>query len=102
MQFRLGVFMTSFEDLEIETSEIQKIGIRQFRQEISKQASAVPFAVTNHGRTIGYYIPVADSQVTQDLNSLKQALSRMSLLLKEQGISEDDIVNEFDKARRKK
>jgi ribosomal protein S6 len=94
--------MTTSDQSRIESSEVQKIGIREFRYQLSKQLSPVPFAVTNHGRTIGYYIPITDNRASQDLSNLKQALTNMSALLKEKGISEDEIVEEFEKARKNK
>jgi PHD/YefM family antitoxin component YafN of YafNO toxin-antitoxin module len=89
--------------MTLENSQSTKMGIREFRNYLTKNNDdSEAFVVTRHGRTVGYYIPVPVDNVYEDLNSLKQAISRISNLLKEKGISEDEIVQDFDNLRKGK
>ena len=74
---------------------IAKIGIREFRNNISKYISAETLAVTNHGRTVGYYIPVHYDPVKEDFSALQEAARKMSVLLTNNNVSEDKIVADF-------
>lgn len=78
---------------------IAKIGIREFRNNISKYLSAETLAVTNHGRTVGYYIPVHADVRAEDFAALKEAAGKISALLAEKQLSEDDIVADFRHSR---
>ena len=78
---------------------IVKIGIREFRNNISKYLSAETLAVTNHGKTVGYYIPVHADPVAEDFTALKEAARKLSALLAKNNISEDEIVADFRRAR---
>jgi hypothetical protein len=89
--------------MTLENTQFTKMGIREFRNQLTKNNDDnEAFAVTRHGKTVGYYIPVPVNETYEDLNSLKQALSRMSNFLKEKGISEDEIVQDFDNLRKGK
>ena len=78
---------------------IAKVGIREFRNNISKYLAAEPLAVTNHGRTIGYYIPVHTDPVAEDFKALQEAAKRMAALLAQKNSAEDDVVADFRRAR---
>ncbi len=78
---------------------IAKIGVREFRNNISKYLSAEMLAVTHHGRTVGYYIPVHHDPASEDFTALKQAAGKMSAMLAEHQVSEEDIVADFRRAR---
>ena len=78
---------------------ISKIGVREFRNNISRYLSEKTVAITSHGRTVGYYIPVVSDPTEEDLASLQNATKTMSKLLADQGLSEDDIVADFRNAR---
>ena len=74
---------------------IAKVGIREFRNNISKYLAAETLAVTNHGRTIGYYIPVRTDPTSEDFKALQEAAKKMADLLAQKNISEDEVVAEF-------
>jgi antitoxin (DNA-binding transcriptional repressor) of toxin-antitoxin stability system len=78
---------------------IPKVGIREFRNNIAKYISAETVAVTNHGRTVGYYIPVNTDPVAEDFIALKDAARKMAALLSESNLTEDQIVEEFRAVR---
>lgn len=80
--------------------DVPRIGIREFRQHLSDHlAGDHPLAITRHGRTVGYYIPAAPSDAEAELEALERAAARLHHLLAEQGVSEDDIVDDFRRER---
>src|SRR5215470_2989471 len=78
---------------------IAKVGIREFRNNISKYLAAETLAVTNHGRTIGYYIPVHTDPAAEDFKALQEAAQKMAALLAQKNATEDEIVAEFRHTR---
>jgi len=59
-----------------------------------------PIALTNHGETIGYYIPAQSQSQKKDLESLRQAVTKLSNMLAETGLTEDDIATDFQELRK--
>jgi PHD/YefM family antitoxin component YafN of YafNO toxin-antitoxin module len=59
-----------------------------------------PIALTNHNEIIGYYIPKQPQPPKKDLESLQKSVTRLSNILAEKGISEDDIVADFQQLRK--
>lgn len=81
--------------------EATKVGIREFRADLAQDiASSSPVAVTRHGQTVGYFIPV-QGQADADLLALKKASDSLDKLLSAQGVDVEDIVSDFKKARKK-
>ena len=78
---------------------ITKVGIREFRNNISKYLAAETLAVTNHGRTIGYYIPVHTNPTSEDFKALREAAKKMETLLAQQNTTEDEVVADFRHTR---
>lgn len=79
--------------------EIVKIGVREFRNNISQYLSAETLAVTNHGRTVGYYIPVPYDPAKADLTALQEAAHSMATLLAQHSLTEDAVIAAFRQAR---
>ena len=76
------------------------VGIREFREQLSTYLeSAKPVAITRHGATIGYYIPVHAKQSETD--ALRRAGTHLDAMLERMKTTEDEIVAEFKAARRK-
>ena len=81
--------------------EAAKVGIREFRADLAEYiAASSPVAVTRHGQTVGYFIPV-HGQAEEDLVALKKASQSLDKLLSAQGVDVEDIVADFKKARKK-
>jgi len=79
--------------------EATKVGIREFRAGLAEFiAASAPVAVTRHGQTVGYFIPV-HSQAEADLVALKKASQSLDQLLLAQGVQIEDIVADFKQAR---
>jgi hypothetical protein len=49
---------------------------------------------------IGYYIPARPAPQEKDFEALKRAAQLISDLLKQSGVSEDEIIADFQQARR--
>lgn len=81
--------------------EPTKVGIREFRADLAEYiAASNPVAVTRHGQTVGYFIPV-HGQAEADLMALKKASQSLDKLLSAQGVDTEDLVADFKKARKK-
>jgi hypothetical protein len=78
-----------------------KVGIRQFREQLgSYLESAKPVAITKHGRTVGFYIPVHRSPEIEEREALREAGRRLDAWMAEQKVSEDELVAEFEHSRK--
>jgi antitoxin (DNA-binding transcriptional repressor) of toxin-antitoxin stability system len=82
-------------------AEMESVGIREFRANLHKYTVErdAPITVTSHGEAIGYYIPVRPSPQSKDFDALKKAAKQISDMLRQSGVSEDEIVADFQKAR---
>jgi len=81
--------------------ETQKVGIREFRNKLATFVleSDAPVAITRHGDTVGYYLPVRRKRTDADRAALKEATEKWQAILDAQGISEDELVEGFKKWR---
>ena len=80
-----------------------KIGIREFRENLSGYLeSKTPVAITRHGATIGIYVPTRPRPSQADLEALRVAGEKMQELIAAAGTTEDEIVADFKKLRRKR
>lgn len=72
---------------------MKEAGIREFRDHATKYVGGDDVvAVTHHGRTMGYYIPVRpkrDEEARQAMAQLREAVERV---LQETGMTEDELV----------
>lgn len=80
----------------------QTVGIREFRRNLHKytRQNKEPLTITAHGEPIGYFIPVGQSPQEKDFEALIEATQKLSVLLDEKGISVDEMVADFQEARR--
>ena len=81
---------------------LQTVGIREFRAQLHKytKENKEPLAITSHGEPIGFFIPVGRSPDEKDFAALLEATQKMSSILEEKGIEVDDLLAEFQEARR--
>ena len=76
-----------------------KVGIREFRADLAEYIAAdSPVAVTRHGQTVGYFIPV-HGQAQADLAALRKASESLDKLLSVQNVDVEGVVTDFKKAR---
>lgn len=75
---------------------MKEAGVREFRDHASRYIGGdEPVAVTNHGRTVGYFIPVRrpdDAERRQLLADLDRVVHRM---LEESGQDEEQLAQEL-------
>lgn len=77
-----------------------KVGVREFRAGLADFVdSDEPVAVTRHGHTVGYFIPVKTDRAA-DVAALKAAGEKLDALLALSDDEVDAMVEDF-KSRRK-
>ncbi|MDJ0535591.1 MAG: type II toxin-antitoxin system Phd/YefM family antitoxin [Xenococcaceae cyanobacterium MO_207.B15] len=65
-------------------AEIPKVGVRELRSKLATYLnSGEPIAIVRHGQTIGYYVPTSESENSLELETLKQAASKLNSLLEQ-------------------
>lgn len=62
--------------------------------------SDTPVAITRHGDTVGYYIPARRKREETDRTALKEAASLLQQALAAEGISEEEVLADFNRWRR--
>ncbi len=81
--------------------ETAKVGVREFREQLgSYLESAKPVAITKHGRTVGFYIPVHRAPELEDREALREAGRRLDAWMAEKKVSEDELVADFEQSRK--
>lgn len=76
------------------------VGVREFRQGLSDYLDGdEPVTVTRHGRRIGVFIPTRSDR-EETIAAYQAATERLRALMDEQGIDEDEVIAEFDAARK--
>jgi len=86
---------------ESEIMETLKVGIREFREKLASYLleTEAPVAITRHGDTIGYYIPARRKRSETERTALKEAAIRLQQALASEGISEEEILDDFKQWR---
>ena len=77
--------------------ETIRVGIREFRDKLSSFVldADAPVAITRHGDTVGYFIPTRHRRTETERSALMQAAARIQLSMAEQGITEEEILEDF-------
>ncbi|WP_085318050.1 type II toxin-antitoxin system Phd/YefM family antitoxin [Derxia lacustris] len=80
--------------------EITQVGIREFRAGLAEYiAAGAPVAVTRHGQTVGYFIPV-QGPTEAELAALKAIGERIDRQIAERAVDVDAAVEEFKQLRK--
>ena len=81
-----------------------RVGMREFRSKLAEYLleADTPIAITRHGDTIGFFIPARPKRTDTDHAALKDAAERFDRLLEESGITEEELVADFQAWRAKK
>jgi antitoxin (DNA-binding transcriptional repressor) of toxin-antitoxin stability system len=78
-----------------------QVGVREFREDLAEYLSSdKPVAITRHGQTVGYFIPAHRNGKDEEISALWRAVERLNALLADYGIEEEEVVREFQRARR--
>ncbi len=82
--------------------EAVRVGIREFRDKLASYLleSEAPVAITRHGDTVGYYIPARRRRSESEREALKAAAARMQGVLAAEGITEDEVLEDYKELRR--
>lgn len=76
------------------------VGVREFRQDLAEYIDqSEPVTVTRHGQTVGLFIPVRRDRAAE-IAAYSEAAKKASALLEQLGVTEDEVVAEFDAARK--
>jgi len=80
----------------------QSIGIREFRDKLSTclLQTEGPLEITRHGDTIGYYLPTKRKRTEAEKKALEEAGLRMQEMMKAAGVTEDEIIEDFQRMRK--
>lgn len=77
-----------------------RVGIRELREKLAEYLeSTVPIEVTRHGQTVGFYIPVPKTPGQSERDAFLAAGLRMQEELARLGITEDELVADFQQWR---
>ena len=84
--------------------ETVRIGIREFRSKLAQYLleADTPIAITRHGDIVGFFIPARPKRTDADKAALKDAAERFDRLLEESGVSEEELLADFQAWRAKK
>lgn len=76
------------------------VGVREFRQDLADYIDGdQPVTVTRHGRRVGVFIPTHGDRA-EEIAAYRAATEKLHELMAAQGIDEDEVVAEFDAARK--
>jgi hypothetical protein len=56
--------------------------------------------VLSHGETVGFYVPARPKRREADLDALRKAGEQLDALIAAAGAGEDELIDDFKKARR--
>jgi antitoxin (DNA-binding transcriptional repressor) of toxin-antitoxin stability system len=83
--------------------ETSKVSVRDFRSRFSAYSeSGKAVAVTKHGRTVGFYIPVRRKPAAEDLATFREAGRVMQEWMAKNGVSEEELMEDFKQLRKNK
>ena len=82
--------------------QTNKIGIREFRAKLADYVlnSEAPIAITRHGDTVGYFIPVRRDRTDAERQALRKAADQLADMLESHGIDEEELITEFKQLRK--
>jgi hypothetical protein len=80
---------------------MNKVGVREFREDLAAiMAQDEPVAVTRHGETVGFYIPVRRKPKQVDWAEIERLSAQVQEQLKAAGLAEEELVESFERLRR--
>lgn len=80
---------------------MKSVGIREFRDKASQYlASREIVAVKRHGKVVGFYIPVKESDTEGVRRAMQQLARTVEAALAESGLSEEELSQALDLSHR--
>jgi antitoxin (DNA-binding transcriptional repressor) of toxin-antitoxin stability system len=77
------------------------IEIPELREHLAEYLlkSQTPLTITNHGNTIGYFIPAPRKRTEAERAALDESAARLREELAALGVTEDELVEDFKRLR---
>ena len=84
--------------------ETVRVGMREFRSKLAQYLleAETPIAITRHGETVGFFIPVRPKRTAAERAALKDAAERFDRLLADAGVTEEELMADFKAWRAQK
>jgi PHD/YefM family antitoxin component YafN of YafNO toxin-antitoxin module len=78
-----------------------KVGIREFRDNLANYVlqSDSPIAITRHGDTVGFFLPVRRKRTDAEREALQEAGRHVDEMMAAAGVTEDDIMADYWKLK---
>ena len=81
--------------------ETEKIGIREFRENLAGYLEGgKPLAITRHGETLGFFIPAQKRSRKAEVQAMRAAAKELDAMISAWGSSEDELMQEYKEIRR--
>jgi len=79
------------------------VGIREFRDNLSAYLleSETPVAITRHGETVGHYYPARKRPTEEQIREFDDSGRRMQEMLDAKGLTEEELLKDFEELRAK-
>ena len=108
LEARIRIFMVLTEVLkngiaytEYTTMETEKIGMREFRENLAGYLEAgKPLAITRHGENLGFYIPAQKRSRKAEVNAMRAAAEELDAMIPAWAAPEDELMQEYKDIRR--
>ena len=78
-----------------------KVGIREFRDNLANYVlqTESPIAITRHGDTVGFYLPVRRKRTDAEREAFREAGRLVDEMMAAAGVTENDIMADFWKLK---
>ena len=81
--------------------ETEKIGIREFRENLAGYLeSGRPLAITRHGETLGFFIPAHKRSRKAEVEAMRAAAKELDDMIAAWGSSEDELMLKYEEIQR--
>ncbi len=77
------------------------VGIREFREKLARYLlrSDRTVTITRNGDVVGYYLPARPKPSKAKWEAFEKATARLQEILAEEGLTEDEVVEDFKRWR---
>ncbi|HLG98663.1 MAG TPA: hypothetical protein VKX49_20295 [Bryobacteraceae bacterium] len=80
--------------------ETEKIGIREFRENLAGYLEGGKPLATRHGETLGFFIPAQKRNRKAEVEAMRAAAKELDAMIAARGTSEDELMREYKEIRR--
>lgn len=87
---------------EREASELTRMGVREYRQELSKVVYAEkPVVIERHGEAVGLYIPIKRRNRERQEALLKELNDALAAMRESSGLTEEELAQLIEEELRR-